>query len=69
MNLVILKSDIDNEEKYLTAKCALDKHNFVQNWSVDMEDIDKVLRIECSKDLTEMHTIQFILLLIFSANN
>lgn len=60
MHLIILKSNIDNKDKYDTVKACLSNNKFITQWSVDMEDTDKVLRISCTIELREDEVIQLM---------
>lgn len=43
--LHILKTNIHSEEEHLDIKELLDLHPEINEWSLDREDIDRVLRI------------------------
>lgn len=53
MNLLIYKTDIDNQQKVERLAAAFDKSRTIKEWSVDMEDIDNVLRIELKQNIPE----------------
>ena len=59
MKLVILRTDITTKKKVKKIKPLLNSHPLILNWSIDIEDIDNVLRIEASNDLhqTEVQTL------------
>lgn len=46
MNLLILKSNIDSRKGVRQVARVLDSHPAIKHWTVDLDDIDKVLRIE-----------------------
>lgn len=60
MNVLIFKTDINTRQKANDLKRIFDHHPDVGVWSVDMEDVDKVLRIEATDDLSENEVIQLI---------
>lgn len=51
MNLLILRTDIENSHNLKFVKPIFDKHVAINSWSIDQEDVDKVLRIEANQDL------------------
>ena len=46
MDILILKTNIDTEQKFNYANYILKNFPEIKCWSLDKEDIDKVLRIE-----------------------
>jgi DNA replicative helicase MCM subunit Mcm2 (Cdc46/Mcm family) len=46
MHILIFKTNIETEQAYDEVGSLLSAHSSVINWSLDKEDIDKVLRIE-----------------------
>ena len=48
MDILIFKTDIE-KEKSASISSLLNKVNGIRNWSIDHEDIDKVLRVEADK--------------------
>jgi cell fate (sporulation/competence/biofilm development) regulator YmcA (YheA/YmcA/DUF963 family) len=53
MKLIILKTDIKTKKKAKKIKPLLNEHPIITNWSIDLEDIDNVLRIEAEDLLNE----------------
>ena len=53
MNVLILKSNICSRKKVRRVAKALDSHPVIERWTVDREDCDHVLRIECHIALTD----------------
>lgn len=53
MDLLILKTDIQTKKNIRKVKPILNKHPYISTWSIDTEDIDNVLRIEASNNLSE----------------
>ena len=59
MHLFIYKTNIGGESDVREIATALDRHDHITRWTVDCEDVDKVLRIESTTDNPEavIHTI------------
>lgn len=57
LHLLIFKTNINCPEKVNQVNALLGKHSEVNSWSVDMEDVDKVLRIQCNGSLSEREMI------------
>lgn len=53
MNLLIYKTDIDTPQKVGQLATVFDSFESVKSWNVDMDDIDKILRIELVKKTNE----------------
>lgn len=60
MKLVILRTDIKTKKKVKKIKPLLKNNPIISNWSVDIEDIDNVLRIETQNDANENEIITMI---------
>ena len=60
MKLVILRTDIKTKKKVKRIKPLLKNNPIISNWSVDIEDIDNVLRIETQNDANENEIITMI---------
>ena len=58
MNIIILKTSIDNAEKLNAAKSLFERIPEIRKWSVDQEDVDNVLRIEAAETLTELKVME-----------
>lgn len=56
----VFKTNIETEEDVNHIKKSLDSNHKISQWSVDLEDIDRVLRIEASKNLSENDIIDMI---------
>lgn len=52
ISIHILKTNINNKTAINTLKLLFNTHPDVIKWSVDLEDVDKVLRVETTKNLT-----------------
>lgn len=60
MNLLLFETGIRSRKKLRSLKPLLNKHSDILKWSIDLEDIDKVLRIEATTNLTEADIIDMI---------
>lgn len=58
--LSILKTDIKSKKKLKVLQPILNHHNDILKWSIDIEDIDNVLRIEHHNNLSEADIIQLV---------
>jgi len=65
MKILVFKSNISNDNDMSELKTVFLKHSYVNGWSVDFEDIDKVLRIESSEDLSEDEVVKMVCLVGF----
>ena len=60
MNIIVLKTNIDNEQMLNYVHYLFKNVPQVKKWSVDQEDIDKVLRITTSGTINETKIIQML---------
>ncbi|WP_420551410.1 hypothetical protein [Tenacibaculum aiptasiae] len=60
MEPLIFQTNIDSEKKVQSLEPILNKHPDIFKWSIDIEDIDNVLRIEGSENLLEKNIIDLI---------
>jgi len=60
MNVIILKTDIATEQRLQAIRPVFDIHIGIKTWSVDIEDIDNVLRIEAKSKLNQNEVIQLV---------
>ena len=60
MQLLLFRTDIKTPKKAKALKPILNQHPVISRWSIDTEDIDKVLRIEASENLTETEVIRLM---------
>ena len=58
--LLIFKTDIKTKKKIKAVKSILDNLPIISKWSLDTEDIDKVLKIEVSGNLNENDLIRLV---------
>ncbi|MGB0390192.1 MAG: hypothetical protein ACPGD5_01395 [Salibacteraceae bacterium] len=60
-NVIVLKTDIQTERKLRLFCPILDNHSEIKSWSIDLEDCDKVLRIEAKPILKEQEIMHLML--------
>lgn len=60
INIHIFKTNIETELDMNSIQFLLDSNPKIIQWSIDFEDIDRVLRIEASKYLSEKDIIDMI---------
>ncbi len=60
MKLLIFRTDIKTKKKIKAIKKLFNNHSSIINWSIDIEDIDNVLRIEANENLNEKDVINLI---------
>ncbi len=60
MQLFILKTDIATHSMVRAVKSLFTFYPSITDWSVDMEDIDKVLRIEAQDDTSQKEVIKLV---------
>jgi len=53
MNLFILRTNIKTKQKLSTIKALFNNHSNIIDWSIDLEDIDNVLRVRADGSLNE----------------
>ncbi|MBV7267969.1 hypothetical protein [Winogradskyella luteola] len=56
----IFKTNIKTKLELNSIKVLLNSNSSILNWSIDLEDIDKVLRVESQKNLSEKDVINLI---------
>lgn len=61
MKLLILKTNIKTQKTLEKIAHLFNAHPFIQKWSVDIEDIDKVLRIEAISSIDENEILGLML--------
>lgn len=57
MKILIFRTDIKTKKKVKAVKPIFNNHSSISNWSIDIEDIDNVLRIEATENLDESDVI------------
>ncbi len=60
MELLIFRTDIKSKKKVKSIKSVFNKHSDIMNWSIDLEDIDNVLRIEATSNLVHKDVIDLV---------
>jgi hypothetical protein len=60
MKLLIFRTDIKTKKKVKIIKPLFNNHSGIINWSIDLEDIDNVLRIEAVENFNETEVINLI---------
>ncbi|MBG6130257.1 hypothetical protein IWQ47_001660 [Aquimarina sp. EL_43] len=60
MELLIFRTDIKSKKKVRSLKPVLNNHSDIIKWSIDLEDIDNVLRIEATTNLSEGDVIDLV---------
>ena len=58
--LLILKTNIRSKQMLKMLVPAFNRHQSIQRWSVDLEDVDKVLRVEANENTEEREIIQLV---------
>lgn len=53
MKILVFKTNIKTSKKLKLVKPIFNNHPLISDWSIDIEDIDNVLRIEAATDLQE----------------
>lgn len=60
MEVLVFRTDIASQEKIESIQPFLNRNKKVLKWSIDIEDIDNVLRIEAAPSLIEQEVIGLI---------
>jgi len=60
MNLLIFRTDIKTKKRVKALRPLFNNHPSITNWSIDIADIDNVLRIEAQGDINEKDTIHLV---------
>lgn len=60
MELFILTTNVKNKHGLKFLSPLLNKHPLVNRWTIDLEDRDKVLRIEATREAKEIDIINLI---------
>lgn len=60
MNLFIFRTDIKTKKKVESIKPFLNSHSNIIKWSIDLEDIDNVLKVKFTENLSEHELISAI---------
>ncbi len=60
MKILVLKTDIKTKKMVKQVRPAFHNHPEILDWSVDIKDIDNVLRIEALDGMDEEKAIQMV---------
>ena len=60
MHILVFKTTLKSRKSIKGIRPLLDEHPFISSWSVDLDDIDKVLRIVASGELQEDEIINLL---------
>ena len=60
MELLIFQTDIKSKNKVKSIEPILNNHSDILKWTIDLEDIDNVLRIEATTNLLKEEVIDLI---------
>ena len=60
MEVLIFETDIKTKRKIKLLKPLFNNHPKISNWTIDLEDVDKVLRIETTSNLSEEAIINMV---------
>ncbi len=60
MELLIFRTDIKSKKKVKYLKPIFKKYTDILRWTVDLEDIDNVLRIEATANITADDIIEMV---------
>ena len=60
MKLLIFKTNIENESRIKKVNALLAYNPDVMDWSIDLEDRDKVLRIEAEDQVMESEVMEIV---------
>ena len=60
MHVLVFSSNIELENQFIGLTTSFDKHFGILKWSIDIEDIDNVIRIEATENITEVDVIKLV---------
>lgn len=60
MKVLVFKSGINSESEIEMVAKVLEENSGIHRWSVDLEDIDKILRIESVDELSEWEVVGMV---------
>jgi hypothetical protein len=60
MKVLIFRTDIRTKKKVKSLKPLFNNHSTIANWYIDLEDKDKVLKIEAEGNLQENEVIDLV---------
>lgn len=53
----VFKTNVNSDKDVNTISMSLSSNPKIRDWSIDLEDVDKVLRIDARKNLTEKEIV------------
>lgn len=60
MDLHIFKTDIRTKKRIKALEPILNNHPVIDSWTVDTNDVDKILRIETSQKINECDIVNLV---------
>lgn len=60
MEVLVFRTDIKNRERVDQFGWMFNQHPGIQDWNVDLQDVDKVLRVEVTQSITENDVIDMV---------
>ncbi|MEO9806036.1 MAG: hypothetical protein ABJF04_22445 [Reichenbachiella sp.] len=60
MEILVFKTDIKSKRRIERVEWIFNQHPYIADWSVDLQDVDKVLRVEARSKLKEDDVIDII---------
>lgn len=60
MEVLVFKTDVKSRKRVDQFAWVLNQHPDVQDWNVDLQDVDKVLRVEAADTLSEGDVIDLV---------
>ena len=68
MEILVLRTNVTSKQKVRQLSPVFDNHKAIHKWSVDIEDKDKVLRIEAQKGFSIQDAVALMQLQGFYGN-
>ncbi len=60
MKLFILKTDIRNKKQVNQLRPVFESYAQIKRWTIDMHDVDRVLKVEASEEVEKKEMIQMV---------
>ncbi len=60
MDLFIFKTNLNSDYKIFRLRKALSDRTLIKKWSVDLEDVDKVLKVIVNKGIEQLEVIAML---------
>ena len=60
MEYLVFKTDIRSKHRLRKIGIMLNSHPSIISWSIDLEDVDRILKIRPDGSLTELDVIEFV---------